>query len=72
MLHKIIGPILLLAALLIFNIPLHAQEKERLGPGWLSLDGSVGLLDKKVQLGKSTIEKALGNNISGFLDTSYT
>ncbi len=55
MLPKIIGPILLLAALLIFNIPLHAQEKERLGPGWLSLDGSVGLLDKKVQEGKSTI-----------------
>jgi hypothetical protein len=70
MLPKIIGPILLLAALLIFNIPLHAQEKGRLGPGWLSLDGCVGLLDIRVQQGKSTLEKALGIGISGFLDTS--
>jgi len=72
MIPKTIGFSLLLAAVLTFNIPLHAQEKERLGPGWLSLDGSVGLLDKKVQEGKSTIEKALDINISGFLDSSYT
>ena len=58
MIPKTIGLSLFLAAVLTFNIPLHAQEKERLGPGWLSLDGSVGLLDKKVQEGKSTIEKA--------------
>ncbi len=58
MIPKTIGLSLFLAAVLTFNIPLHAQEKARLGPGWLSLDGSVGLLDKKVQEGKSTIEKA--------------
>ena len=51
--------------------PVYSQEKG-LGPGWLSLDGSVGLLDKRVESGKSTLEKALGIRISGFLDTSYT
>ncbi|MFQ5849908.1 MAG: outer membrane beta-barrel protein [Candidatus Binatia bacterium] len=52
--------------------PLHAQESKGLLPGWLSLDGSVGLLDQEIQHGKSALEKALGINISGFLDTSYT
>lgn len=49
----------------------HAQD-EPLGPGWLSLDGSVGLLDQKIAAGKSSVENALGIGISGFLDTSYT
>lgn len=47
-----------------------AQDKP-LGPGWLSLDNSVGLLDKNIADGKSAIEGALGIGISGFLDTSY-
>jgi hypothetical protein len=50
----------------------HAQEDKPLGPGWLSLDGSVGLLDNKIAEGKGALEKALGLSMGGFLDTSYT
>jgi hypothetical protein len=49
-----------------------AQETKGLSPGVLSLDSSVGVLDKAIEDGKSSIEKALGISISGFLDTSYT
>jgi hypothetical protein len=48
-----------------------AEEDKPLGAGWLSLDNSVGLLDKSIADGKSVIEGALGIGISGFLDTSY-
>jgi Putative beta-barrel porin-2, OmpL-like. bbp2 len=50
----------------------HADEDKPLGPGWLSLDSSVGLLDNKIAEGKGVLEKALGISIGGFLDTSYT
>lgn len=63
---------LFLAVFFLVLTPLYAQEPKGLGPGWLSLDNSVGLLDKRVDEGKSAIEKALGISISGFLDTSYT
>lgn len=63
---------LFLAILCLSVNSLYGQEAKGLGPGWLSLDGSVGLLDKKVDGGKSALEKALGISISGFLDTSYT
>ena len=49
-----------------------ADEDKPLAPGWLSLDGSVGVADKAIGDAKSVIEKALGVGISGFLDTSYT
>ena len=49
-----------------------AEEEKPLAPGWLSLDGSVGLIDGAIGDSKSSLEKALGINISGFLDTSYT
>ncbi len=58
--------------LLISGGPGYSQEGKGLGPGWLSLDGSVGLLDKGIADSKSALEKALGLSISGFLDTSYT
>ena len=48
-----------------------AEDDKPLGPGWLSLDNSVGLLDKNIAEGKSAIEGALGIGISGFLDSSY-
>lgn len=51
---------------------LQAQDDKPLGPGWLSLDGSVGLLDGKIAEGKGAVEKALGITMGGFLDTSYT
>ena len=50
-----------------------AEEPKGLAPGWFSLDSSVGVLDKKIEDGKSALEKALfGISISGFLDTSWT
>jgi hypothetical protein len=58
--------------LLAFKPAGAAEEPKGLAPGWLSLDSSVGLLDKKIEEGKGSIEKALGISISGFLDTSYT
>lgn len=60
-----------LSLLLTFSFA-HAQETKGLGPGWLSLDASVGLIDKRVADAKAPLEKALGIGISGFLDTSYT
>ncbi len=50
--------------------PAEPAEKP-LGPGWLSLDSSVGVADKWIALNKSSIESALGINISGFFDGAY-
>jgi hypothetical protein len=50
--------------------PAEPAEKP-LGPGWLSLDCCVGLVDNAIANGKSTIERAIGINISGFLDVGY-
>jgi hypothetical protein len=47
-------------------------EEKPLGPGWLSLDCCIGPLDKAIGDGKSSLEKAIGISIAGFLDTSYT
>lgn len=60
-----------LSLLLTFSLA-HAQEAKGLSPGWLSLDGSVGLVDKSIADAKGSLEKALGISISGFFDTSYT
>lgn len=49
-----------------------AEEPKGLPPGLLSLDSTVGILDKKIEEGKGAVEKALGINISGFFDASYT
>lgn len=52
--------------------PSEPAEKP-LGPGWLSLDSSVGVLDTKIADGKGAVQNALwGINISGFFDTSWT
>src|ERR687897_1552759 len=58
-------------AILVSAVSYAAEEDKPLGPGWLSLDNSVGVLDKNIADGKSVIEGALGIGISGFLDTSY-
>jgi hypothetical protein len=50
---------------------LRAQDDKPLGPGWLSLDSSVGVMDKAIANGKGQLEKALGITIGGYLDTSY-
>ncbi len=62
-----------LAMILVVGNLSHGQETQRLGPGWLSLDSSVGKLDNAIQEGKSKLENYLfGFKLSGFLDTSYT
>lgn len=59
-------------AVLVLSAVTHAQEDKPLAPGWLSLDSSVGVIDKGIAGGKSALQDALGIGISGFLDTSYT
>ena len=49
-----------------------ADEPKPLGPGLLSLDSTVGIVDKKIEEGKAVVEKALGIGISGFFDSSWT
>ena len=70
----------LLSILILTFRPVYAAEPEQkppepaekpLGPGWLSLDGSVGLLDKAIADGKGRLQDALGIGISGFLDSAY-
>ena len=71
--RKTIGMVFLLATLLVTGNPTHGQETQGLGPGWLSLDSSVGKLDTAIQKGKSKLENYMfGFKLSGFLDTSYT
>jgi hypothetical protein len=60
-------------AVVLGNAPkVRAQDDKPLGPGWLSLDGSVGLVDKAIADGKGSLERALGVSIGGFFDTGYT
>jgi hypothetical protein len=79
------GLAILLLVLGIYVMPVLAAEEQKtseqkpaepadkpLAPGWLSLDSRVGILDKQIADGKSAVQDALGINISGFLDTSYT
>jgi Putative beta-barrel porin-2, OmpL-like. bbp2 len=54
-----------------FGMPATQAQDKPLAPGWLSLDDSVGVLDKRIADSKSALEGALGIGISGFLDTSY-
>jgi Putative beta-barrel porin-2, OmpL-like. bbp2 len=49
-----------------------AEAEKPLAPGWLSLDSSVGVMDRGIASGKSSVEGALGIGISGYLDTSFT
>lgn len=63
---------LLAGAIVLGGQNLNAQEDKPLGPGWLSLDSSVGVLDKAVVNGKGSLEKALGIGISGYFDTGWT
>jgi Putative beta-barrel porin-2, OmpL-like. bbp2 len=50
--------------------PAEPAEKP-LGPGWLSLDSTVGVVDNWIAVNKSAVEKAIGIGISGFLDSAY-
>jgi hypothetical protein len=71
--HKLLGIALGLGVILLTSgIGLGAEEEKPLAPGWLSLDGIVGPLDKSIASGKGALEGALGVTLGGFLDTSYT
>jgi Putative beta-barrel porin-2, OmpL-like. bbp2 len=48
-----------------------AEEDKPLAPGWVSLESSVGVLDRTIENGKSALQDALGINISGYLDAGY-
>ena len=50
--------------------PAEPAEKP-LEPGWLSLDGSVGVVDAKIAEGKGVVQDALGIGIAGFFETTY-
>jgi hypothetical protein len=51
--------------------PAEPAEKP-LGPGWLSLDSTVGVVDNAIADGKTALQKSLfGINIAGFLDVGY-
>jgi hypothetical protein len=65
-------PMLVLAMAVLTVGTAGAQQPGGLAPGVFGLDGSVGLLDRRVADTKSAVEKAVGISISGFLDTSYT
>ena len=78
---KLLAMLLLIAATYVAPLAIaHAAEEAKpaepeekpLGPGWLSLDKSVGLMDNAIGNAKGSLEKAIGINISGFLDTSWT
>jgi hypothetical protein len=64
--------IVMFGALVLSTGNLRAQEDKPLAPGWLSLDSSVGVMDKGIGNAKGSLEKAVGLAISGFLDTAYT
>ncbi|HEX9443694.1 MAG TPA: outer membrane beta-barrel protein [Candidatus Binatia bacterium] len=51
--------------------PPAADEPKPLGPGLLSLDSSVGIVDSQIESAKGVVEKALGIGISGFFDVGY-
>ena len=70
--HRLVRFLMTLGVIFLVAGSVHAQDDKPLGPGWLSLDGSVGRLDSKIAEGKGSLEKALGLTMGGFLDTSYT
>jgi Putative beta-barrel porin-2, OmpL-like. bbp2 len=70
------GLVLLFLMMAIYMAPFRevkaAEAEKPLAPGWLSLDSSVGVMDRGIASGKSSVEGVLGIGISGYLDTSFT
>ena len=44
-----------LVGFLLVSGPAYAQDAKGLAPGWFSLDSTVGVVDKKVEDGKSVL-----------------
>ena len=72
MLRKLLGSVFIFALVLLNTAAVRGQDDKPLAPGWLSLDGSVGLVDKAIADGKGSLEGALGVTIAGYIDTGYT
>jgi Putative beta-barrel porin-2, OmpL-like. bbp2 len=70
------GLVILFLMMAIYMAPFRevqaAEAEKPLAPGWLSLDSSVGAMDRGIASGKSSIEGVLGIGIGGYLDTSFT
>ena len=71
------GLVFLFLIVAVYLAPLRivqgAEAEKPLEPGWLSLDSSVGAMDRWIALNKSSVESAFfGIGISGYLDTSFT
>jgi hypothetical protein len=85
--RAILALLWLLSILILLLRPIHAAEPEQkpappeqkpaepaekpLEPGWLSLDSSVGAVDRWIALNKAAVENAVGFSIGGYLDSSY-
>ncbi len=65
--HRLARFLMTLGVVFLVAGSVHAQDDKPLGPGWLSLDGSVGRLDNKIADGKGSLEKALGLTMGGIL-----
>lgn len=70
--RRVIGVAILAGALVLGGNRVGAQDDKPLAPGWLSLDSSIGVVDKAIGNAKGSVEKALGINISGYFDTGWT
>ena len=57
---------LLAGAIVLWAQNVKAAKDKPLGPGWLSLDSSVGKLDGAIANGKGGLENALGIGIGGY------
>ena len=69
--RRILGMALLAGVIALTGQNVRADEDKPLGPGWMSLDSSVGKLDGAIANGKGSLEKALGIGISGYIDMGY-
>jgi hypothetical protein len=67
----LLGLALLLGSAFLTVDSAYTAEEKPLGPGWLSLDSSVGILDNSIARGKGGLQDTLGINIDGYLDTGY-
>src|SRR5215813_10988975 len=77
--RRIVTSLWLVNIFVLLHTPLYAQEQKPaepaekpLGPGWLSLDCCVGLIDKWIADNKAKVQDFLGIGISGYIDTGWT
>jgi len=67
----IVGIALLAGMIALSGQIVRADEDKPLSAGVLSLDSSVGKLDAAIANGKGSLDKALGIDVNGFLESTY-